>query len=67
MAATIRRSLTAPVNPQDDETAAYQLGLIPLGRYGQPEDVGAAVAFLATPAAREITGAILNMVGGALT
>jgi len=34
---------------------------------GQPEDVAAAVAFLATPAARQITGTILNVDGGALT
>lgn len=60
-------STNTDMNPQDGESAAFQLGLIPLGRYGQPEDVAAAVAFLATPAARQITGAILNVDGGALT
>jgi NAD(P)-dependent dehydrogenase (short-subunit alcohol dehydrogenase family) len=32
---------------------------IPLGRVGQPEDVAAAVAFLASDQARQITGASL--------
>jgi 3-oxoacyl-[acyl-carrier protein] reductase len=39
----------------------------PLGRYGQPADVAAAVAFLASPAARQITGTTLTVDGGALT
>ena len=33
-----------------------------LGRFNQPEDVAAAVVFLATPAARQITGTILTAV-----
>ena len=38
---------------------------VPLGRIGQPEDVAGAVAFLASDAARHITGAILPVTGGA--
>lgn len=36
----------------------------PLGRYGTPEDIAAAVTFLASPAARQITGATLTVDGG---
>ena len=40
------------------------LGQIPLGRLGRPEDVGAAVAFLASPSAAYITGETLHVNGG---
>jgi NAD(P)-dependent dehydrogenase (short-subunit alcohol dehydrogenase family) len=39
---------------------------IPLRRYGQPEEVAAAVHYLASPAAAYITGACLSVDGGAL-
>ena len=40
------------------------LGKIPLARFGTPEDVGAAVAFLASEAASYITGQTLTVDGG---
>jgi NAD(P)-dependent dehydrogenase (short-subunit alcohol dehydrogenase family) len=60
-------STNTDMNPEDGEFSDFQRSLIPLGRFGQPEDVAAAVAFLATPAARQITGTVLNVDGGALT
>lgn len=39
---------------------------IPLGRPGDPEDVAAPVAFLLSPLARHITGAVLNVNGGSV-
>ena len=43
-----------------------RLDLIPLGRVGEPEEVSAAIAFLASPAADYITGQVLHENGGSL-
>jgi meso-butanediol dehydrogenase/(S,S)-butanediol dehydrogenase/diacetyl reductase len=40
------------------------LSSIPLGRFQTPEDVGSLVAFLASPAAANITGEAINLDGG---
>jgi len=40
------------------------LNMVPLGSIGKPEDVGEAVAFLASDAARYITGQTLHVDGG---
>jgi 3-oxoacyl-[acyl-carrier protein] reductase len=47
-----------------DEQRAAILAGVPLGRYGQPDEVAAAVAFLAGPDAGYITGAIVPVDGG---
>jgi NAD(P)-dependent dehydrogenase (short-subunit alcohol dehydrogenase family) len=51
----------------DHERSAAILARTPMGRWGHPDDVAAAVVFLASPAARFITGAILPVDGGYLT
>jgi 3-oxoacyl-[acyl-carrier protein] reductase len=47
----------------DEEKKALEAG-IPLGRLGNPEDIGEAVAFLASDKAQYITGQILHVNGG---
>lgn len=37
---------------------------IPLGKFGEPEDIAAAAAYLASPGARYITGQVLHVDGG---
>ena len=53
------------MNPaQNGDFSQTQKTLTALGRYGTPEEVAAAVAFLASRAASYITGANLNVDGG---
>jgi 3-oxoacyl-[acyl-carrier protein] reductase len=50
--------------PTEGDVADLLKNRTVLGRYGKPEEVAAAVAFLASPAAAYITGATLNVDGG---
>jgi 3-oxoacyl-[acyl-carrier protein] reductase len=52
------------MNPADGERAGVQAAATALGRYGKPEEVAAAVAFLASPDAAYITGTTLTVDGG---
>jgi len=48
----------------EGEAREQLLKMIPLGRFGQAEDVGAAVTFFASPSASYITGQVLTVDGG---
>jgi 3-oxoacyl-[acyl-carrier protein] reductase len=61
----------APGFIETDMTAALNAALreellkrIPLGSFGQPDDIAAAALFLASPGARYITGQVLTVDGG---
>ncbi|GAA0896700.1 SDR family NAD(P)-dependent oxidoreductase [Pseudonocardia zijingensis] len=47
-----------------EEILEHHRGLSPLGRITEPEDIGDAVAFLASPRARAITGEVLHVCAG---
>jgi 3-oxoacyl-[acyl-carrier protein] reductase len=47
-----------------ENVKAAVLAQIPLGRFGDPEDIAAAVAFLAGPEGKYITGQTLTVDGG---
>ena len=49
-----------------DEERARQSARIPLRRYGEPQEFGRAAAFLLSPAASFITGAMIPVDGGAI-
>lgn len=59
----IRTPLTEAVY-QDEATLQQRQALVPLGRIGRAEDVGAAVAYLASAAASYVTGHNLVVDGG---
>ncbi len=59
----VESAATAAMN--DDERKGA-LGKIPMRRFGKPEEVAAAVRFLACPEASYITGSILKVDGGIL-
>ena len=47
-----------------DDQKQKMLGNIPVGYLGEPKDIAASVAFLATDEARYITGQTLHVNGG---
>ena len=57
----IETEMTAVLSDKVKEATAAQ---IPLGTFGQPEDVANAAAFLASDEARYITGQVLHVDGG---
>jgi 3-oxoacyl-[acyl-carrier protein] reductase len=57
----IETAMTAKLGPEAREALSKQ---IPLGSLGQPDDVANGALFLASPAARYITGQVLSVDGG---
>lgn len=50
---------------RDDPVRAKAiLDRIPAGRWGEPADIGGTAAFLCSPAAKYVTGAVINVDGG---
>jgi 3-oxoacyl-[acyl-carrier protein] reductase len=50
-----------------DLDEAQLKGMIPMGRFGKPEEVAAVVGFLASEEASYVTGAVINVNGGLYT
>jgi len=56
--------INTPLLNRDPEHVNKVSGFIPLGHYGEPEDVAGAVLFLASSEAKYITGTVLYVDGG---
>lgn len=56
--------ILARLHPSEESRRAFIARNIPIGYFGEPEDIGHLVAFLASPLARYITGAVIPVDGG---
>jgi len=61
---TTTAARAAKAGISEDEQWKRYLELVPLGRFGKPEDVAAMIVFLASEAAGWITGTVIQVDGG---
>jgi NAD(P)-dependent dehydrogenase (short-subunit alcohol dehydrogenase family) len=62
--ATVRTPMAYAGRPHFDDIASELEAYYPLGRLGEPHDVAAAVAYLASAEASWVTGVVLDVDGG---
>lgn len=60
----IETDMTHRAMARDPARKRRILARTPLGRFGEPEDIGAAAVYLCSPAAKFVTGAVLPVDGG---
>ncbi|MBN9517931.1 SDR family oxidoreductase [bacterium] len=60
-------AIDTEMNPATADHAPGLSAMAALGRYGKPEDIAGAVAFLVGPDGNYVTGATINVDGGQLT
>jgi len=59
----VRTELADPLL-SDEQVVADYLAQMPLGRIGEPDDIGAAIRFLCGPGSAWVTGQLLGVDGG---